>query len=201
LAEVTDNEDKNENDRPKSKLTATNSKHSSDNKAIVKGYKPIEINFFHDLNDHDGLPRMRVKAKVLGIHFTGILHCDAYSTVKAKSAAILRKHNHPDKAPNEQMFLDTIGPFKIGVKQRGRFSNLFLFRLIDKYSSKRLFGFGSEKSDIIRMFKDVHHVCNGKNFLPIKNVTMDNGGENLAIATFCRHNNTGSNLLHPIHQN
>ena len=59
-----------------------------------------------------------------------------------------------------------------------------------------LFGFGSEKSDIIRMFEDAYQVCNGKN-LPIQNVTMDNGGENLAIVTFCKHNNIGFKLTLP----
>ena len=59
-----------------------------------------------------------------------------------------------------------------------------------------LFGFGSEKSDIIHMFEDAYQVCNGKN-LPIQNVTMDNGGENLAIVTFCKHNNIGFKLTPP----
>ena len=59
-----------------------------------------------------------------------------------------------------------------------------------------LFGFGTEKSDIIHMFEDAYQVCNGKN-LPIQNVTMDNGGENLAIVTFCKHNNIGFKLTPP----
>ena len=153
------------------------------------GYKSMDINLFHDLHGHDGMARMKAKAKHLRIHLTGTLNsCDACSTVKAKSSAIQRKTNDPAKQPNEQMFLDTTGPFKVCIGQRGRLSNLFLFGLSDKYSSKMLFGFGSEKSEIIRMFEDVYQVCNGKN-LPIQNVTMDNGGENLAVATFCRHNN------------
>jgi len=64
----------------------------------------MDINLFHDLHGHDGLPRMRAKANVLGIHLTGKLQCDACSTVKAKSAAIQRKMNHPANAPNEQIF-------------------------------------------------------------------------------------------------
>ena len=59
-----------------------------------------------------------------------------------------------------------------------------------------LFGFGSEKSDVIRMFEDAYQVCEGKN-LPIQNVTMDNGGENLAVAMFCRHNNIGFKFTPP----
>jgi len=164
LAEDTDDEDKNKHNRLKSIAT--------------------DINLFHDLHGHDGMSRMCAKAKVLGMHLTGKFHCDACSTVKAKSAAIQRKTNHPAKGPNEQMFLDTTGPFKVRIGQRGRLSNLFLFGLSNKYSSKMLFGFGSEKSDIIRMFEDAYQVRYGKN-LPIKNVTMDNGGENLVIATFC----------------
>jgi len=82
---------------------------------------------------------MRTKAKVLGIHLIGTLHCDACSTVKAKSAAIQRQTNHPAKEPNEQVFLDTTGPFRVRVGQRGRISNLFLFGCSDKYSSKILF--------------------------------------------------------------
>jgi len=150
--------------------------------------KNIDVNVFHDLHGHNGMSRMQAKAKVLGMYLSGKFHCDACSTVKAKSLAIQRKTNDPAKQPNEQMFLDTTGPFKVRIGQRGRLSNLFLFGLSDKYSSKMLFGFGSEKSDIIHMFEDAYQVCNGKN-LPIQNVTMDNGGENLAVATFCRHNN------------
>jgi len=73
----------------------------------------------------------------------------------------------------KKRFLDTTGPFRVRVGQRGHLSNLLLFGCSDKYSSKMLFGFESEKSDIIRMFENVYHVCNGKN-LPITNVTMDN---------------------------
>jgi len=102
LAEVINNEDKNENNRPKSKFTATNSEHTSENISSAKGYKHMDINLFHDLHVHDGLSRMRAKAKVLGIHLIGILHCDTCSTVKAKSAAIQRKNNHPAKGPNEK---------------------------------------------------------------------------------------------------
>jgi len=45
LAEVINNEDKNENNLPKSKSTATNSKHTSENKSNAKGYKHIGIFF------------------------------------------------------------------------------------------------------------------------------------------------------------
>jgi len=188
LAEVINNEDKNENNRPKSKFTATNFKHTSENKSSAKGYKHMNINLFHDLHGHHGLLKMRAKAKVLSIHLIGILHCDACSTVKAKSAAIQRKTNHPAKGPNEQMFLDTTGSFRVRVGQRGRLSNLFLFGCCHKYSSKMLIGFGSKKSNIIHMFEDAYHVRKCKN-LSIKNLTMDNAGENQAIETFCRHNN------------
>jgi len=158
LAEVINNEDKNENNRPKSKFTATDSKHTSENKSNAKGYKHMDINLFHDLHGHDELSRMRAKAKVLGIHLIGTLHCDACSTVKAKSAAIQRQTNYPAKGPNEQMYLDTTGPFRARVGQRGRLSNLFLFGCSDKYSSKMLFGFGSEKSDIISIFEDIYYI-------------------------------------------
>ena len=79
--------------------------------------KVIDINVFHDLHGHDGMSRMRAKAKVLGMHLSGTFHCDACSTVKAKSSAIQRKTNHPAKHPNEQMFLDTTGPFKVRIGQ------------------------------------------------------------------------------------
>ncbi len=105
--------------------------------------KNIDIIVFHDLHGHDGMSRMRAKAKVLGMYLSGKFHCDACSTVKAKSSAIQRKMNHPAKQLIEQMFLDTTGPFKVRIGQRGRLSNLFLFGLSDKYSSKMLFGFGS----------------------------------------------------------
>jgi len=84
LAEDINNEDKNENNHPTSKFTATKSKHTTENKSSAKGYKHMDINLVHDLHGHDGLSRMRAKAKVLGIHLIGILHCDACSTVKAK---------------------------------------------------------------------------------------------------------------------
>jgi len=57
----------------KSKFTATNSKHTSETKSNAKGYKHMHINLFHDLHGHDGLSRMRAKAKVLGIHLIGTL--------------------------------------------------------------------------------------------------------------------------------
>jgi len=196
LAEVINNEEKNENNRPKSKFTAMNFKHTSENKSNAKGYKHTDINLYHDLHGHDGLSRMRAKAKVLGIHLIGTLHCDACSTVKGTSAAIQRQTNHPAKEPNEQMFLDTTDPFRVRVGQRGRLSNLFLFGCSDKYSSKMLFGFGSEKSDVISIFEDIYYICNGKN-PQIKNVTMDNAGENLAISKFCRHKNIGFKFTPP----
>ena len=46
-----------------------------------------------------------------------------------------------------------------------------------------LLGFGTETSDIIHMFEDIYQICNRKDS-PIQNVTMDNGGVNLAIVTF-----------------
>jgi len=54
LAEDTDDEDKNKHNRLKSIAT--------------------DINLFHDLHGHDGMSRIRAKAKVLGMHLTGKFH-------------------------------------------------------------------------------------------------------------------------------
>ena len=97
-AEVINNEDKNEIIVPKVdsllRIPSTLQKTNQAQKDIsiwTLIFFMIHINLFHDLHGHDGLSRMRAKAKVLGIHLIGILHCDACSTGNAKSAAIQRK--------------------------------------------------------------------------------------------------------------
>lgn len=110
----------------------------------------MDINLFHDLHGHDGLPRMRAKAKHLKVHLTSELKsCDACLSVKAIAKPIQRKTSNPATAPNEQMFLDTTSPFKVRTGTRGCLTNLFLFGLSDKYSSKTLFACGNEKSELI----------------------------------------------------
>ena len=161
------------------------------------GYKSMDINLFHDLHGHDGMARMKAKAKHLRIHLTGTLNsCDACLAVKSKAKPIQRKTSTPATVPNEQMFLDTTGPFKVRTGTHGRLTNLFLFGLSDKFSSKMLFGFGNEKTELINFVKQSWEVCKGRN-LAIKNINMDNAGENLAVENFCRKNNVGYKFTPP----
>jgi len=162
-----------------------------------KGYKTMNINLFHDLHGHDGLPRMKAKAKHLCFHLTGNLKsCDACLAVKTKAKPIQRKTTNPATAPNEQMFLDTTGPFKVRTGTCGKLTNLFLFGLSDKFSSKMLFGFGTKKSELINFVRESWDVCKGRN-LPIKHINMDNAGENLAVEDFCRKNNVDYKFTPP----
>ena len=161
------------------------------------GYKSMDINLFHDLHGHDGMARMKAKAKHLRIHLTGTLNsCDACLAVKSKAKPIQRKTSTPATVPNEQMFLDTTGPLKVCTGTHGRLTNLFLFGLSDKFSSKMLFGFGNEKTELINFVKQSWEVCKGRNFA-IKNINMDNAGENLAVENFCRKNNIGYKFTPP----
>lgn len=106
---------------------------------------------------------MKAKAKHLRIHLTGTLKsCDACLAVKSKAKPIQRKTSHPATAPNEQMLLDTTGPFKVRSGTRGRLTNLFLFGLSDKFSSKMLFAFGTEKTELINFVKESWEVCKGR---------------------------------------
>ena len=125
-------------------LPIARKKSDTSSNVCPKGYTTMDINLFHDLHGHDGLAQIKAKANHLRVHLTGEMKsCDACLSVKAKTKPIQRKTANPATVPNEQMFLDTTGPFKVRTGTRGRLTNLFLFGLSDKYSSKTLFGFGT----------------------------------------------------------
>ena len=82
------------------------------------------------------------------------------------------------------MFLDTTGPFSVRTGTRGRYMNLYMFGLCDKFSSKMLIKFGSEKSEITDFVKESYEYTKGLNS-PILHITLDNAGENQSVYKLC----------------
>ena len=145
----------------------------------------MDINVAHDKFGHDGEKKLRAMAKSKSISLTGELtSCDACSSIKAKSHPISRTSHHVASHPNEHMFLDTTGPFSVRTGTRGRYMNLYMFGLCDKFSSKMLIKFGSEKSEITDFVKESYEYTKGLNS-PILHITLDNAGENQSVYKLC----------------
>ena len=149
--------------------------------------KTWEYNDFHNKFGHHGNERLTAMATKFGYKLIGTAKpCDACSLVKSKAKSVPKTSSLKTLVVGERMGLDISGPFPLtsGKNNRPIQQKLYWYALSDYYSGKTLNTFKHSKDELVDFVTEAYNFMKTRH-TPIKNLRMDNAGENQAVKQKC----------------
>ena len=112
--------------------------------------------------------------------------CDACNLVKSKAKSVPKTSSIKTTAVGERMGLDISGPFPLtsGRYNRPVQQKLYWYTMLDYYSGKTLNAFKHTKDELVDFVNEAYSFMKAHN-TSIKNIRMDNAGENQAVKHKC----------------
>ena len=156
--------------------------------AVIESGKSIPMWKFHQITGHTGEHLLKTTAENMGIKITGKLEpCEVCTQVKIRQANVpKRKQKQVPSRPGHRMFID-ISSFKhesMGGKRHWLI-------VVDEFSDYSHSFFLRRKSDQMVVIPTWIKGLNSKYGIVVKNIRLDNSGENRSHQKECERQNLG----------
>ena len=156
--------------------------------AVIEPGKSIPMWKFHQITGHTGEHLLKTTAENMGIQITGKLEpCEVCAQAKIRQANVPKKKQKQEPSrPGYRMFID-ISSFK--HKSMGRKRHWLI--VVDEFSDYSHSFFLRKKSDQMVVIPIWIKGLNSKHGIVVKNMRLDNSGENRSLQKECDRQNLG----------